>query len=110
MSRWQTRFAARDPQYRTTETTMIHRFTTLALVLFIAACSSSQPAKAPGTEPSDMSEEEHREEAAEHNEEADEHKAADDGKNAAGKAEHLGEAQEHRDVAHQHEEAADKAE
>jgi hypothetical protein len=92
-----------------TETMHLNKLAFLTTVL--AACSSNPPAKAPGTDPEDMSAEEHEAEAEKHDEEADEHKAMDDGKSGgAGKAEHLDEAQEHRDVADQHHDAAEEAE
>lgn len=83
----------------------------IVTVSFLAGgCSSNPPAKAPGTDPSDMSAEEHRAEAQAHDEEADEHKQMNAGKPGAGKAPHMKEAQEHRDVADQHEAAAEEAE
>ena len=90
---------------------MNNTFGAIVSFSFLAvACASNPPAKAPGTDPADMSAEEHRAEAAAHNEEADAHKQMNAGKPGAGKPQHMKQAQEHRDVAEQHEAAAEEAE
>lgn len=99
---------------------MYTKTTTVALIaLFLSACgSSAPPAKAPGTNPGDMSAEEHKEKAAQHEQMATEHQDQADSVGATGrtplteertKKMHQDKADQEKDVAKQHSDAADKA-
>lgn len=89
------------------------------LFLFVAcACGSSPAAKAPGTNPGDMSAEEHNEKATQHEQMAVEHQEEADSVGATGrtplteeqtKKMHQDKADQEKDVAKQHSDAADKA-
>jgi len=86
------------------------RFSFVSVLMFVAACASG-PQPAPGTNPGDMSAEEHGEEASEHEDEAAAHEGEADRSNKLPEEQyHEGEAAEHQDVADQHKKAAEEAE
>ena len=88
------------------------------ILLAASACASSPPAKAPGTNPGDMSADEHKEKAAQHEQMAAEHQEQADSVGVTGrtplteeqtKKMHQDKADQEKDVAKQHSDAADKA-
>jgi len=90
----------------------------LAILLGAGACASTPPAKAPGTNPGDMSADEHKEKAAQHEQIATEHQDQADSVGATGrtplteeqtKKMHQDKADQEKDIAKQHSDAADKA-
>lgn len=99
---------------------MYTRATTITIIaLVLSACgSSAPPAKAPGTNPGDMSAEEHEKEAAKHEHMAAEHQDQADSVGATGrtplteeqtKKMHQDKADKEKDIAHQHSDAAGSA-
>jgi hypothetical protein len=79
-------------------------------MMFVAACASG-PQAAPGTNPGDMSAEEHEAEAEEHEGEAEEHEEeADKAQKLPQQVGHENEAAEEEDIAGQHKKAAEEAE
>jgi hypothetical protein len=90
----------------------------LSALALNGACSSSPPPKAPGTNPGDMSAEEHQKKADQHDQMATEHEEEANSVGATGRTplteeamrkQHEDAAAHERDVAKQHNDAADKA-
>ncbi|MGC4063815.1 MAG: hypothetical protein QM784_04080 [Polyangiaceae bacterium] len=100
---------------------MNRRSTVLFVVSILAldvACSSSPPPKAPGTNPGDMSAEEHEKKAAQHEQMSAEHEEEANSVGTTGRTplseealrkQHEDAATREKDVAQQHHDAADKA-
>lgn len=95
-----------------------HRTSVVFLVLALGACSTSPPPKAPGTNPGDMSAEEHDKKAMQHEQMAAEHEEEAESVGSTGRTplseeaarkQHQSKAAQEKDIAKQHSDAADKA-
>ncbi len=98
--------------------TIDHGTSVILLVLALGACSSSPPPKAPGTNPGDMSADEHDKKAMQHEQMAAEHKDEANSVGSTGRTplseeaarkQHQTKAAQEQDIAKQHSDAANKA-
>lgn len=98
--------------------TIDHKISVILLVLALGACSSSPPPKAPGTNPGDMSADEHEKKAMQHEQMAVDHEDKSDSVGSTGRTplseeaarkQHQSKADQEKDIAKQHSDAADKA-
>ena len=98
--------------------TFDRRISGVLFVLALGACSSAPPPKAPGTNPGDMSADEHNKKAMQHEQMAADQEDQASSVGATGRTplsedtarkQHLDKAAEEKDIAKQHSDAADKA-